>query len=124
MFVIVKILIIMLTLLTFDFFYLYSMRTIFNKQITEIQGSPISLDFFAGVLCYIALGLGLYYFILREKKPLLDAFLLGAIINAVYETTSKTFFKKWSYKIVVLDTLWGGILFVLTTFVLRKFLSF
>jgi uncharacterized membrane protein len=100
------------------------MRTIFDKQITEIQGSPISLDFFAGILCYIALGFGLYYFILREKKPLLDAFLLGMIINAVYETTSKTFFKKWSYKIVVLDTLWGGILFALTTFVLRKFFAF
>jgi uncharacterized membrane protein len=100
------------------------MRTIFDKQITEIQGSPISLDFFAGILCYIALGFGLYYFILREKKPLLDAFLLGMIINAVYETTSKTFFKKWSYKIVVLDTLWGGILFTLTTFVLRKFFAF
>lgn len=124
MFVIVKILIIMLTLASFDFFYLYSMRTIFDKQITEIQGSPISLDFFAGILCYIALGFGLYYFILREKKPLLDAFLLGMIINAVYETTSKTFFKKWSYKIVVLDTLWGGILFTLTTFVLRKFFAF
>ena len=124
MFVIVKILIIMLTLASFDFFYLYSMRTIFDKQITEIQGSPISLDFFAGILCYIALGFGLYYFILREKKPLLDAFLLGMIINAVYETTSKTFFKKWSYKIVVLDTLWGGILFALTTFVLRKFFAF
>ena len=124
MFVIIKILIIMLTLASFDFFYLYSMRTIFDKQITEIQGSPISLDFFAGILCYIALGFGLYYFILREKKPLLDAFLLGMIINAVYETTSKTFFKKWSYKIVVLDTLWGGILFALTTFVLRKFFAF
>ena len=124
MFVIVKILIIMLTLASLDFFYLYSMRTIFDKQITEIQGSPISLDFFAGILCYIALGFGLYYFVLREKKPLLDAFLLGMIINAVYETTSKTFFKKWSYKIVVLDTLWGGILFALTTFVLRKFFAF
>jgi len=124
MFVIIKILIIMLTLASLDFFYLYSMRTIFDKQITEIQGSPISLDFFAGILCYIALGFGLYYFILREKKPLLDAFLLGMIINAVYETTSKTFFKKWSYKIVVLDTLWGGILFALTTFVLRKFFAF
>jgi len=124
MFVIIKILIIMLTLASLDFFYLYSMRTIFDKQITEIQGSPISLDFFAGILCYIALGFGLYYFVLREKKPLLDAFLLGMIINAVYETTSKTFFKKWSYKIVVLDTLWGGILFALTTFVLRKFFAF
>jgi len=124
MFVIVKILIIMLTLASFDFFYLYSMRTIFNKQITEIQGSPISLDFFAGILCYIALAFGLYYFVLREKRSLLDAFLLGIVIYAVYETTTKASLKKWSYKIVVLDTLWGGILFTLTTFVLRKFFAF
>jgi uncharacterized membrane protein len=100
------------------------MKDMLSKQIVEIQGSPLVMDFFAVALCYIFLAFGLYYFVLREKRSLLDAFLLGIVIYAVYETTTKASLKKWSYKIVVLDTLWGGILFTLTTFVLRKFFAF
>jgi uncharacterized membrane protein len=100
------------------------MNDMLSKKILEIQGSPLVMDFFAAALCYISLAFGLYYFVLREKRSLLDAFLLGIVIYAVYETTTKASLKKWSYKIVVLDTLWGGILFTLTTFVLRKFFAF
>jgi uncharacterized membrane protein len=100
------------------------MKDMFSKQIVQVQGSPLVMDFFAGILCYIALAIGLYYFVLREKRSILDAFLLGIVIYAVYETTTKALLKKWSYKIVIMDTLWGGILFTLTTFVLRKFFAF
>jgi uncharacterized membrane protein len=120
----VKIITTILVLVAIDFLYLYSMKNIFDKQITEIQHSPLSIDFFAALLCYIALAFGIYYFILREKKGILDAFLLGIVIYAVYETTTKALLKKWSYTIVLIDTLWGGILFALTTFVLKNFFAF
>lgn len=120
----VKILTTMFILIFFDLIYFYFMKDMFSKQILEIQGSPLVMDFFAAILCYIFLAFGLYYFVLREKKSILDAFLLGIVIYAVYETTTKALLKKWSYKIVILDTLWGGILFALTTFVLRKFFAF
>jgi len=120
----VKILTTMLVLIFFDSIYLYSIKNILYNQITLIQKSPMSVDFFAGLIGYIIYAFGLYYFILREKKSLLDAFLLGAVIIGVFETTNRAFFKNWSYNIVVMDTLWGGILFVLTTFVLRKFFAF
>ena len=120
----VKILATIFVLVFFDLIYFYFMKDMLSKQIVEIQGSPLVMDFFAVALCYIFLAFGLYYFVLREKRSLLDAFLLGIVIYAVYETTTKASLKKWSYKIVVLDTLWGGILFTLTTFVLRKFFDF
>jgi uncharacterized membrane protein len=120
----VKILTTIFVLVFFDLIYFYFMNDMLSKQILEIQGSPLVMDYFAVALCYIFLAFGLYYFVLREKRSLLDAFLLGIVICAVYETTTKASLKKWSYKIVVLDTLWGGILFTLTTFVLRKFFAF
>jgi uncharacterized membrane protein len=61
---------------------------------------------------------GIHYFIIREKKSLYDAFLLGFIIYAVYETTNLALIKKWSPVIAIIDTLWGGILFTATTFVM------
>jgi uncharacterized membrane protein len=120
----VKILTTIVVLLFFDLIYFYFMKDMLSKQIIQVQGSPLVMDFFAAALCYIALAFGLYYFVLREKRSIIDAFLLGIVIYAVYETTTKASLKKWSYKIVVLDTLWGGILFTLTTFVLRKFFAF
>jgi uncharacterized membrane protein len=112
--------------LSLDFVFLYSMSSMFNKQIIAVQGSPVVFDMYAAILCYIALIFGIYYFIIREKKSILEAFLLGVIIYAVYETTTLALLKNWTYKTAIIDTTWGGVLFALTTFIvyaLKKKLS-
>jgi uncharacterized membrane protein len=112
--------VLLLTLIVFlslDFVFLYSMRSMFNKQIVAVQGSPVVMNVYAAILCYIALIFGIYYFIIREKKSILEAFLLGIIIYAVYETTTLAILKNWTYKTAIIDTMWGGTLFALTTFI-------
>jgi uncharacterized membrane protein len=112
--------VLLLTLIVFlslDFGFLYSMSSMFNKQIVAVQGSPVVFDVYAAALCYIALIFGIYYFIIREKKSILEAFYLGVIIYAVYETTTLALLKNWTYKTAIIDTTWGGILFALTTFI-------
>lgn len=112
--------VLLLTLIVFlslDFVFLYSMRSMFNKQIVAVQGSPVVFNVYAAALCYIALIFGIYYFIIRQKKSILEAFLLGIVIYAVYETTTLAILKKWTYKTALIDTLWGGTLFALTTFI-------
>jgi len=42
------------------------------------------------------------------------------LINGVYETTNYAFFNEWSPLLVLLDTLWGGILLGTTTFLYYK----
>ena len=91
------------------------MKEYFQGQIKNVQGAPIQLDMMAALLCYIFLILGLNYFILQKRRSVQDAFLLGLVIYAVYELTNKALLSKWSYLTVILDTLWGGILFALTT---------
>jgi uncharacterized membrane protein len=71
-------------------------------------------------MCYILLVSGLYYFIIKNSASIKDAFLLGVLIYGVYETTNYAFFKDWSLLLVILDTLWGGILFSTTTFLYYK----
>jgi len=112
--------IIAIVFLSLDFIFLYSMRSMFNKQVIAVQGSPIVMNIYSGILCYITLIFGIYYFIIREKKSILEAFLLGIVIYGVYETTTLALLKKWSYKTSIIDTLWGGILFALTTFIVYK----
>jgi uncharacterized membrane protein len=91
------------------------MKGFFDNQIKSVQGSNIQMNVLAAILCYISLVFGVYYFIIREKKPLFQAFLLGLVIYTVYEFTNWSLFKNWKLTTVIMDSVWGAILFTLTT---------
>lgn len=107
-----------------DSIYLNSISGYFNEQIQMIQGSPLILNFAATALSYIFLIFGLYYFILREKKSVKDAFIFGLVIYMVYEATNKAIIKKWKWTTVLLDGVWGGILYALTTYAVYQVQSY
>ena len=96
------------------------MKSYFNYQIKIVQGSDIQMYMYATLLCYIVLVFGLYYFIIKDNRSLIDAFLFGFVIYAVYELTTMALLKKWKIETVIIDTLWGGILFTLTTYLVSN----
>jgi uncharacterized membrane protein len=103
-----------------DFVYLNFFKDHFNKQVQDIQGSKININYLAALICYIFLIMGLNYFIIKPKRSISDAFLLGLVIYGTYETTNWAIFNKWSVQSVIIDTLWGGILFASTAFIVRS----
>ena len=103
-----------------DFIYINLIKNYFKNQIEKVQNSPMKVNLFAAMLCYIFLIFALNYFIIQPKKSVSDAFLLGILIYGVYETTNYALFTKWSFLTVVIDTLWGGILFAVTTFIISQ----
>jgi uncharacterized membrane protein len=104
-----------------DAVYLNLFKNYFSKQVQAIQGSKIEFNMLAAVICYIFLIIGLNYFIIRPRRDVSDAFLFGIVIYGVYETTNWAIFKNWTALSVIIDTLWGGTLFALTTFIMRGF---
>ena len=86
----------------------------------DVQGEPLKVNYYSAFLCYLLLVFALYHFIIAPRRSLFDAFLLGFIIYGVYETTTKALLKKWNWITVFVDTLWGGILFTLTTYLTYK----
>ena len=102
-----------------DSVYLQLIRSYFEKQIQDVQGSAIKVNFLGVALCYIFLIIGINYFIIKPRKSVTDAFLLGIVIYGVYETTNYALFKKWSLLTVFMDTLWGGVLFAATTYIIN-----
>ena len=102
-----------------DSVYLNFIKDYFVKQINLVQNSPIKLDFLAILLCYIFLIFGINYFIIQPNRSIQDAFILGIIIYGVYETTNYAIFKNWSLLSVIIDTLWGGLLFASTTYIVN-----
>jgi len=107
-------------LLALDLTYLFVFKDLMLPVIVNIQKTELKVNIKSAIACYILLVYGLYYFIIKKRAPPKDAFLLGVLINGVYETTNYAFFKEWSPLLVVMDTLWGGILLMTTTIIYYK----
>ena len=93
----------------------------FSKMIENIQGSPIRLNTVGALLSYLAIILGLYYFIISRQGTILDAFILGLVMYGVYDATNIATIKKWDPTVSIIDTLWGATLFSLTTMIVYSF---
>jgi uncharacterized membrane protein len=107
--------------LSLDSIYLTLMGNYFKKQIQSVQGSELKMNLLGAAICYVFLIFGINYFIIKPNKSVNDAFLLGIVIYGVYETTNYALLKNWSVLTVFLDTLWGGILFAVTTYIVNLF---
>jgi uncharacterized membrane protein len=116
-----KIIVSSLILLVLDAIFIYLMSSTFSSQIFDVQRSPLHINRYSAIICYILIIFGLNYFIIQKRKSVFDAFLLGIFVYGVYETTSLALLRKWRPSTVVIDTLWGGILFALTTYLTYLF---
>ena len=108
-------------LLALDSIYLTASKSAFETQIVQIQRVVMKVKLIPAIMCYIFLIVGLNYFILRTHRPVWEAFLLGLVIYGVFDTTSYAIFKKWDWKLAVMDGLWGGVLFALTSAIVYQF---
>jgi uncharacterized membrane protein len=114
-----KLLLSAIIFVTVDFFYLNLIKDFFGNQVQSVQGTPLKINYLGAVICYIFLIFGLNYFIIKPNRSIQDAFLFGLIIYSVFETTNLALFSKWSWLTVIIDSLWGGILFALTTGIIK-----
>lgn len=116
----IDLLIIAIVFVLLDGAFLNFNKAYFSKQIKLVQGKPPEVNMVGALLCYTFLIFGFNYFIIQKQQSVLDAFFLGLVINAVYEFTNYAFFTNWSILTVAMDTLWGGVLFATTAFIVFK----
>lgn len=100
-----------------DLGFLRMLIPFWNNQLIKIQGHPLAMNYLAAGLAYLTLTLGLYYFIIRSRKPVIEAMLIGWFVYFVYELTNKAIITNWNWTTVIVDGLWGGISFGLTTWI-------
>ncbi len=116
---IAKILLLSAVVLVMDLGFLWSMRNYFNNQIRMIQGTDMNMNYLAAGLCYLVIIGCLYWFIINTDASILDAAVLGWSVYLIYELTNKALFNKWSWTTVMIDGIWGGILFGVSTYIFR-----
>ena len=89
---------------------------LFSKVIKKITNEDINFNYI-GLLSYFFIVYGLNYFIIKNKKSVLDAFILGLVIYGTYDFTNIGIFKNYDIYIGLIDTLWGGLLLSITTYI-------
>ena len=110
-----EVLISIVALLVLDGIYIYLTHKIFADQIINVQRVVMTLKPLGALVCYILLIAGLNYFIIQRNRSIPEAFFLGLVIYGVYDSTNYATLKKWEANVAIMDTLWGGSLFALTT---------
>lgn len=107
-------------MLCLDSIYLSLVSNHFGVLMKKIQGSELKVKTLPAIFCYLFLIFSIYYFIFEKKNSDIDSFYLGFVIYGVYELTNMAIITDWTWKTVFLDTVWGGILFFLTSIIVRK----
>lgn len=92
-----------------DMIWLYSISNIYGKAVESIQGSPLQMRYIYAIPVYLALG-----YLLSVSRSLSSAFLIGMTTYAVYDFTLLALFKKYTLGLAVADTVWGGLLLMIS----------
>ena len=116
-----NILISIILFIIIDSIYLSLVNPMFNNVIKNIQGNNIKLKLDGAIYAYICIVLIFNYFIIYKKGKLLDAFMLGFLTYGIFEGTNRALFSNWTINVMLIDSLWGGILFSLVFIIMKLY---
>ena len=105
-------------ILLIDSVYLNLFSGYFANQVKNVQNSSLKLNLTGAALAYLFIIIIFNYFVIGFKMNLSESFLLGLSVYGVYEGTTYAIFKNWSLLSVFIDTIWGGVLFFLTNYIM------
>jgi len=99
-----------------DIFYFLTAGIYARKMIERIQGTPLQMRYVSAAIVYLFLA-----YMLLETTSYKQAFLYGVSIYAVYDFTNHALLDNYDWKFVIIDSLWGGVLFIIARHLLKSF---
>jgi uncharacterized membrane protein len=91
----------------------------YKPLIKSVQKATLEVNYISALMTYLIVICGLYYFIIKDRRSILDAVILGMFVYGVFAWTNYSLLKNWSFRVAIIDTVWGGVLFGLTTMSLQ-----
>ena len=93
----------------------------YNIMIQTIQKSKLKVDYTSAILSYLTLCFSLNYFVIpyvteNDCRLLSHSFIFGLVLYGVYDFTCGAIFKDWDKQLMLIDILWGGVLYMVTNY--------
>lgn len=110
-----------------DAIYLTNIAGPYGKMISNIQGKKMEMKILPAAVVYFSLIGAWYVFIFKERKGrsylenIGRAALLGFFIYSVYDFTNLAIIDKYQLDLSLIDSVWGGVLYAITTAILFYF---
>jgi uncharacterized membrane protein len=131
----VKIILCIILVIIVDMPYLYLNADFFKKKTLQISGKKYPNNrIYSALVVYIAIALGIIVFVLpniepdtsksigeRLKRSLLYGGLFGLISYAIFDFTNHFMFDHWDIYVSIMDTIWGGLLCAIVTFIISYY---
>lgn len=114
---------IFVALIVFDYIYLIFMKGPFGEMIVKIQRVAMQVRVWSALMVYVAAAILLYWFIIKNRKPVWEAGLLGLATYAIFDFTNYALLKNYDLKIAIIDSVWGAILFSSITWIYYRVLN-
>lgn len=112
------------SMLILDSVYLSMAKPTWRKMIKNIQGSEIQVRLLSAAGVYILMSFALYYFIIKPRRNVQDAFILGLVIYGVFDLTNYAIFSKYNLITGLIDMIWGGLLFASSAYIVKKAMTY
>lgn len=113
--------ILLVLILSIEMIYLYTHRSQIIKMIESIQKfENINIKVYSAMIGYIFMAIALYFSTIKYEFTYLDILMLGICVNGVCQAFSFAMLNKWNLTLAIINTLWGGILFLSVSFLYRN----
>ena len=112
-----------ITMLILDYIYLSTVSSNYNDLLLKIQNKPLKLKPIYALVVYIIMTVGWTLLILLKNKKyslsnnVINSIILGIVIYGVFDFTNLAIFNNYSLTIALIDVLWGGVLFGISSYV-------
>lgn len=112
--------IILLAFMAFDYLGLSLVLGPRFQRMAQHIGFEVKINYLGIVATYLIMLIGFFSFVDLKGSPW-SAFLFGTVTHGIYELTNFSTIKGWKPEFVVLDTVWGGIVYTALFYFVNHF---
>tara|TARA_Y100000389_G_C17254452_1_gene409806 strand:- start:182 stop:589 length:408 start_codon:yes stop_codon:yes gene_type:complete len=109
--------------LVLDALFIGALMKDWQSLLLRVQGEKMEVRLSSAVGAYVVMVLAWVYFVYRPylvhkniSTAVRTGAMLGFVIYGVFELTNFAIIKKWNMKFVLMDTIWGSLLYGLVTY--------
>ena len=92
----------------------------FMNMVSKIQNSKAKLNKVSAAFTYVMMIILMHQFVINKNFTNKKVFLLGFLTYGIFDFTNMAIFSEYDIFIAIQDTIWGGILFMITNIIFNK----